>query len=66
MDSVTITDLGHALITLDLELDKLCCEQAELELKLEHNKARQAIIQQAVDRILHSNVYRFGAIDAGS
>ena len=66
MDSVRISDIGHALITFDLELDRLTCEQAELELKLEHCKARQAIIQTAVDRLLDTSVYQLGVADAGS
>ena len=57
MTTVTISDIGHALVTLDMELDRLCAEEAELQLKLEHTKARMQIIDHAIDRLLHSGKY---------
>lgn len=57
MSNVTISDIGHAVITIDMELDRLCTEQAELEMKLEHCKARQVILSRAVDSILHKGLY---------
>jgi ribonuclease PH len=57
MNEVTISDIGHAVITLDLELDKLATEEQELEMKLEHCRARQAVISKAIMRLLDSNVY---------
>ena len=58
MTDVTISDIGHAMITLDMELDKLATEERELEMRLEHNRARQTIINHAIDSILHCGKYR--------
>lgn len=57
MKEVNISDIGHAIITMDLELDRLCTEEAELEMKLEHCRARQRVIQIAIDRVMQTNVY---------
>lgn len=61
MSDVKISDIGHALITLDLTLDQLCAEEAELEQKLEHVKARQMLVQRAIDSILQNGKYTLGS-----
>ena len=48
MTTVTISDIGSALICMDMELDRLDLEAEELKLKLENNKARQMIIRKAM------------------
>ena len=57
---VKISDVGLALMTMDMELDRLDAERVELELKLEHNSAKASILKTAMRRILETELYDLG------
>ena len=57
---VKISDIGHTLVVMDMELDRLDAERVELELKLEHNSAKASIIKQAMKQLLDSGLYDLG------
>ena len=57
---VKISDIGHTLVVMDMELDRLDAERVELELKLEHNKAKTSILKTAMKRILETELYDLG------
>jgi hypothetical protein len=59
---VKISDVGLALMTMDMELDRLDAERVELEMKLEHNTAKTSILKQAMVRLLDSGLYDLGDI----
>lgn len=60
-DEIKISDIGHAIITLDLQMDALHLEQEQIELQLEQCKARQVIIAHAINRLLDTGRYMPGS-----
>lgn len=62
-DTVTVSDVGNAVLAYEMELDRLCTEQAELELKLENNKVRQKVCMAAVNSIMVYGVYKCSYVD---
>ena len=57
---ITISDRAHALIQMDLELDKLDKERELLELKIRQNAVHQAVLRQAMRNVLADGTYELG------
>ncbi len=64
MSSVTISDVGHALIALDNELDRLQLERENMyderrsiEKRLEQNRARQEHLRKTMVILLETKTY---------
>lgn len=64
MTTVTISDVGAALVALDTELDRLQLERESLyderksvEKRLEHNRARQEFLRKTMMVLLETSKY---------
>ena len=64
MTTVTISDIGHALIALDTELDRLQLERENMyderrsiEKRLEQNRARQEHLRKVMIVLMENKTY---------
>jgi hypothetical protein len=55
--SVSISDVGNALVVIDLEIDRLHCENVALRATLAMNESRISVMSLAMKKLIETAKY---------